>query len=213
MKSCHDFWVKKIKLLLENRIPLSNVSLYQNGFSRKEGFQLKEMNKARFVSVGGMLTAIAVIFQSAPVFLPVLGLALSPFSTLPIAIAAYLKISLGLAVYVSSAIILTLIYIQEAIILAFTTGLLGLAIGAFLYRKGLFISILLSSIVLTLGMGLLTYLLGIPVFGDFTSFGSIPVTIFVFFLFSLVYASIWNVCVRKFIDYLVKIKAFGNGID
>ncbi|MCD8509028.1 MAG: hypothetical protein LRY73_03500 [Bacillus sp. (in: Bacteria)] len=101
-----------------------------------------KMNSARFVSVGGMLTAFAVIFQSAPVFLPMVGLAFSPLSTLPIAIAAYLKISLGIAVYVSSALILTFIYLQEAIILVFTTGLLGVSIGTFLFRKGFFPSIL-----------------------------------------------------------------------
>ncbi|MDG5789891.1 hypothetical protein QA612_20760 [Evansella sp. AB-P1] len=53
------------------------------------------MNKAKFVCYGGILTAIAVIFQASPVFLPVIGLALSPFSTLPIAIAAFLKIICG----------------------------------------------------------------------------------------------------------------------
>ncbi|MBU9711472.1 hypothetical protein [Evansella tamaricis] len=159
-----------------------------------------EMNKARFVSVGGILTAIAVIFQAAPVFLPVIGLGLSPFSTLPIAIAAFLKTSLGFAVYGSTALLLTFIYIQEAIILIFTTGLLGITIGTFLFRKGIVISVLFSSIVLSLGMFLLTHFVGITLLGDFTNFGSILFTFFSFFLFSLIYTSIWNLFVRKLIQ-------------
>ncbi|MDQ0257779.1 hypothetical protein J2S74_005241 [Evansella vedderi] len=174
---------------------------------------MKKINKARIVSVGSILTAIAVIFQSAPVFLPVIGLAFSPFSTLPIALAAFLNRSLGISVYVATAFILTFIYIQEAIILIFTTGLLGITIGTFLYRKGLFVSILFSSLLLSLGMVFLTYFVGIAVFGNLTSTGPIPFTFFIFFSFSLIYASIWNICLRKFIDYLMKIKAFGNAVS
>ncbi|MFA9558236.1 hypothetical protein ACERII_13085 [Evansella sp. AB-rgal1] len=171
---------------------------------------MKEISKARFVSVGGMLTTIAVIFQSAPVFFPVVGLVFSPFSTLPIALAAFLNIPLGVSVYVASALILAFIYIQEAIILVFTTGLLGLSIGTFLYRKGMVLSIFFSSILLTLGMLLLTYFLGVAVFGDATTSARIPLTIFLFFAFSLMYAGIWSICLKKFIHYLLRVKALGN---
>ena len=95
------------------------------------------MNKVRFISIGGILTTITVIFQSAPVFLPAIGLLFSPLSTLPIAIAAFYNISLGITVFFSSALILTLVNVQEAIILLFTTGLLGIVIGTLLYRKGI----------------------------------------------------------------------------
>lgn len=84
------------------------------------------MNAVRFISIGGILTTIAVIFQSAPVFLPVIGLAFSPLSTLPIALAAFYNISLGIAMFFSSALILTLVSVQETVILLFTTGLLGI---------------------------------------------------------------------------------------
>ncbi|AFS77558.1 hypothetical protein Curi_c04830 [Gottschalkia acidurici 9a] len=57
------------------------------------------MNISRFICIGGILTTIAVLFQSAPVFLPAIGLALSPLSTLPIAIAAVSNISLGFTVF------------------------------------------------------------------------------------------------------------------
>ena len=167
---------------------------------------MKKMNIGRFICIGGILTALAVLFQSAPVFLPAIGLALSPLSTLPIAIAAVSNISLGLAVFFSSALILAIVSAQETIILLFTTGLLGIVIGALLYRKGILISILFSSIALSLGMIFLTYIVGISAFVDLTSSLSTPLTFLIFFSFSLVYASIWNICLRNFMNYLIKMK-------
>lgn len=164
------------------------------------------MNIVRFISVGGILTTIAVIFQSAPVFLPAIGLFFSPLSTLPIAIAAFYSTSLGITVFFSSALILTLVSVQESIILIFTTGLLGIAIGTLLYRKVTLVSILFSSIILSIGMILLTYVIGISAFGDLTSSISFPLTSLIFFSFSLIYASVWNICLKKFINYLIKIK-------
>ncbi len=154
------------------------------------------MNIGRFICIGGILTTITVLFQSAPVFLPTIGMALSPLSTLPVAIAAASNIALGFTVFFSSALILVLVSVQETIILLFTTGLLGIVIGTFLYRKGIIISILFSSIALSLGMILLTYIVGI-------SSLSTPLIFLIFFTFSLVYASIWNIYFRKFMNYLI----------
>lgn len=167
---------------------------------------MKKMNISRFICIGGILTTIAVLFQSAPVFLPTIGLALSPLSTLPIAIAAVSNISLGFTVFFSSALILVIVSAQETIILLFTTGLLGIVIGTLLYRKGIIISILFSSITLSLGMVFLTYIVGISAFVDLTNSLSTPLTFLIFFSFSLVYASIWNICFKIFMNYLIKIK-------
>src|SRR5690554_678507 len=104
------------------------------------------MSIARFISVGGILTAVTVLFQSAPLFFSVAGLALSPFSTLPIAIAAASNVSLGFAVFFSSILIQSIFSVEETIILFFTTGLLGIVMGTLLYRKGIVISIVFSSI-------------------------------------------------------------------
>lgn len=60
---------------------------------------MKKMTISRFICIGGILTTVAVLFQSAPVFLPAIGLDLSPLSTLPIAIAAVFNISLGFTVF------------------------------------------------------------------------------------------------------------------
>lgn len=159
-----------------------------------------------FICVGGILTTLAVIFQSAPVFLPAIGLFLSPLSTIPIAIAAFSNIFLGIAVFLSSVLILTMISIQESIILLLTTGVLGVVIGALLFRRGIISSILFSSVALYLGITFLTYIIGIPGFVDLANSFSTTLAFLIFFLFSLIYSSICNICIKKFINYLTKIK-------
>lgn len=171
----------------------------------KEEFHLKKMNKARFITMGGIFTTLTVLFQSAPVFLPAIGLFLSPFSTLPVAITAHYNIPLGISVFFSSLFILFFISGQEAIIFLFTTGLLGLVIGTLLYRKGILLSILFSFILLSLGIMSLTFIVGIPAFGELTSSVSFPFTLFIFASFSLIYVSGWNICMRKFMNNLYKI--------
>lgn len=168
---------------------------------------MKKMSTTWLVCIGGLLTTITVLFQAAPVFMPAIGLALSPFSTLPVAIASVFNIPLGFAVLILSALILILINVQEAIILLFTTGILGLTIGIFLYRKGIFTSILISSISLSLGMMCLTYIIQMSAFIEFTSSWSIPLSFLIFFLFSLTYSSIWNIGFKKFMNYLLKTKS------
>ncbi len=167
---------------------------------------MNKMSISRFICIGGILTALAVLFQSAPIFLPAIGLFLSPLSTLPIAIAAASNIPLGFTVFFSSVLILAIISMQELLILLFTTGLLGIVIGTLLFRKGILISILFSSITLFLGMTFLTYIVSIPAFVDLASSLSTSLTFLIFFLFSLIYASICNICLKKFMNYLIKIK-------
>lgn len=164
------------------------------------------MNKVRFVCIGGILTTATVLLQSAPVFLPAVGLALSPFSTLPVAIAAVFHVFLGFAVLIASALLLVMVSIQEAVILLFTTGLLGIVIGALLCRRGIIISILVSSMALCLGMICLTYIIHVPAFASLTDSLSIPLTFLIFYVFSFIYAAIWNGCFKKFMGYLVKTK-------
>lgn len=170
---------------------------------------MKKMSVGKLISIGGILTTVTVLFQSAPLILPMFGMALSPFSTLPIAIAAVINVSLGLTVFFSSTLILILFSVQETLILCFTTGLLGVVMGALLYRKGILISIFLSSIALTFGIIFLTYIVRFLAFVEFASSFSVTLTLIIFLIFSVVYTSICNVCFRKFMNYLMKIKEFG----
>lgn len=169
-------------------------------------FNLRKISIGRFVSIGSIFTAFAVLFQSAPLFLPMIGLVLSPMSTLPIALAAVINVSLGFTVFFSSIMILTLFSIQETIILTFTTGLLGIVLGTLIYRKGKKIAILLSSVALSIGIILITYIIR---FSAFINLGNLFPTFFaiiMIFMFSLVYSSIWYFFFKKFVNYLMRIK-------
>lgn len=159
------------------------------------------MSVVRSICIGGILTTIAVMFQSAPILLPAIGMALSPLSSLPIAFAAYFNLSLGISTLISSTIILIFISIEEALILLFTTGLLGVVLGV-LYQKSLLISILYSTMALTIGMIILTYIVGIAAFGDFTNSLSIIITVLIFIIFGIIYTTLWNIYFKKFIRYL-----------
>ena len=165
---------------------------------------MKKMSVVRFVCIGGILTTAAVLFQSAPVFLPMIGMALSPLSTLPIAIAAVSSIPLGFTVFFASAFILAVVSVQETVILIFTTGLFGIVIGTLLYRKGMVLSIFISSMALSLGIGFLTYIIGIPSFVEIAGQFSIPLAFLIFFSFSLAYAIIWHIGLKKLTNYLMK---------
>lgn len=158
---------------------------------------MKRIKIVQFICVGGLLTALTVLFQSAPVFLPAIGLALSPFSTLPIAIASSINPILGAAVLFSSTILLVFVSTQEAMILLFTTGLLGLVLGALLLRKGVFVTILASTFALTVGIIIMTYIVVIPAFVEFADSFSLPIVLLFFAGFSLVYVSVWGICFRK----------------
>ena len=123
---------------------------------------MKINNPAQIVSIGGILTTLAVLFQSLPVFLPGMGLIISPLATLPIALAAVGSTNLGVILLFSSTLILLLISPQEAVIFLFATGLLGLTLGAS-YNKRIPQSIATATITLFTGINILIHIVGIIV--------------------------------------------------
>lgn len=171
---------------------------------KRERSYLKESKWIHLISVGGLLVSITVLFQAAPVFLPFIGIGLSPLSTLPIAIAATINLLLGIMVFITSVLLLLFISTQEAMILLFTTGLLGSVLGALIYRKGRLVTILTSTIVLFIGMLLLTYVTVIPAFHDFTATISLAVVLIFYSVFASIYVTVWVIMFRKFSKYVTK---------
>lgn len=149
---------------------------------------------------------MTVMLQAAPVFLPAIGLVLSPLSTLPIALATYFHFSLGVAALVSSSLLLMIISAQEAVILLFTTGILGVAIGALLAQKRVVMASFIAGVVLTAGILALTYLIQIPLFLEVANSFSIFLAILVFYIFSFAYSLIWNILIRRIANHLMKAK-------
>ncbi len=166
----------------------------------------KNKTKINFIVEGGMFIALAVIFQSAPVFLPLLGMALSPFATLPIVLAAIRNASLGLTVYVGSSLILSLISLEESMIFVFTTGILGLVIGILLYRKGFIVTTIISGGILSLGITILTFIIGFFQLDDLVYSVSVFATILIFTVFSLSYAFVWVKLIKKLAKHINVLK-------
>lgn len=146
----------------------------------------------------GLLTTITVFLQTAPIYLPGLGMLLSLFSTLPVAIAAIISISFGINVYIASTLLLLMINLEEAIIFTLTTGIIGLLIGIFIFRFNLVLSIIISSVSLTIGMVILTYIIAIPGFKLLFENTKLYIVIIIYILFSLIYNSIWNIFISKY---------------
>ena len=164
----------------------------------------KKLSKAYVICRGGILTGITVLFQSAPVLLPAIGMALSPLSSLPVLLAAVIDIPMGIVVLLSSAIIIFMVSPQEAIIFILTTGPLGITIGCSLYRKGWILTLLLSTVCLFTGMVVLTYIVDIPAFGDLSKSFSLAIVLF-YLIFAFIYSSLWTFCIKRLISTLKKL--------
>ncbi|NLK00708.1 MAG: hypothetical protein GX318_05660 [Clostridia bacterium] len=159
---------------------------------RKE-FLTREQSESRgkWIAYAGLLAALAVILQSSPVFLPVVGLALSPLSSLPVIIGTLLFADRVLPMFLAAAALLFLVNVQEAVIFLLTTGPLGLTAALAViptipfWRKSL-----VTTSLLTCGILLLTFLVGLP--GLQNTVGSLNMPILLAIIaFSFLYSSLF----------------------
>ncbi len=163
------------------------------------------MNSRRLVygiTLGGVLTALTVLLQLAPLLLPGLGLVLSPFGTLPIAIAAAYHPLVGVLTLVTSGFIAAGFNPTEAVGLLLTSGPLGIALGLTGRGRGLVGPTLGGGAVLTAGILCLNNLLGIPAFGGARQLFPWLGAAGAYLLFALIYAFAWARVVRRVIGQL-----------
>lgn len=134
-----------------------------------------------------ILSSFAAIFQSAGGFMPGIGFAVSPLTTLPIFLATILSVKFGILAYIVTILLLLLIQPSELFIFPFTTGILGLALGA-TFPKSRLIVVLTAGASLFTGIIVLLYLFRFPVLGPAvgTSFQLLPFLLTA--LFCILYA-------------------------
>ncbi len=146
---------------------------------------------SKWITLAGLLTAIAVILHAAPTFLPVVGLALSPLSSVPIIIGALLFADRVLPMFLAVVALLLLINVQEAIIFLLATGPLGLTVTLVtvpvipLWRK-----FLIPTSLLTCGVLLLIFLVGLPGLQNIVSSLNVIILLAII-LFSFLYSSLF----------------------
>lgn len=115
-----------------------------------------------------LLSTLTAILQLTGNFLPIVGLIISPFATLPIMMAAFLSKRAAVYTYCISVAMLLLLQPSEFFVFPFTTGLLGLTFGIGLFTvKRRIVIVFLSSISLVFGISILLYLIKFPILGPF----------------------------------------------
>lgn len=112
--------------------PISDeVRLYQIIFNKHK--------KTMKLILGSIFACIAAILQAAGGFLPGMGYFISPLATAPILLCSMLSIRFGVVSYFLTIMLLFILQPTELFVFPFTTGLLGLGIGAsfYFFRKRL----------------------------------------------------------------------------
>ncbi|WP_236694098.1 hypothetical protein [Sporosarcina globispora] len=139
-----------------------------------------------------IFTCIAAILQAAGGFLPGIGYFLGPLATAPILVCSMFSIPFGVMSYFLTIMLLFILQPSELIIFPFTTGLLGLGIGASfsLFRKRLSI-IAIGTILLLIGIMSLIFIFHFPVLGPAVSASFSFLTAGSIFLFGFLYSWLW----------------------
>lgn len=171
-------------------------------FTSKDFLLAPPRTKSHSITLGAMLGSIAVILQFAGA-LGGAGYAFSMMSTLPIVLASAAALQTGVLAYLLAVSMLLLIQPSELIVFAFTTGLLGLSLGAALhfFRSKLLI-VSLTGASLTFGIGLIIDLFGFPLLGPELTSVLPPKILLPVFLGSAAYSWIWLVLSLKLIRLL-----------
>ncbi|CAH0318059.1 hypothetical protein SRABI96_05319 [Peribacillus sp. Bi96] len=140
--------------------------------------------------LGSIFACMAAILQAAAGFLPGIGYFLSPLATAPILLCSMFSIPFGVMSYFLTIMLLFILQPTELIVFPFTTGLLGLGIGAsfYLFRKRLSI-IATGAILLMLGIMSLIFIFHFPVLGPAVSVSFSFLT--TGFLFAFSYSWLW----------------------
>ncbi|WP_460072533.1 hypothetical protein [Priestia megaterium] len=164
------------------------------------------LSKTKLLVSGALFASLAAFFQSAGGFLPGIGFFISPLSTAPILFCFILSLPLGFITYTLTNLLLLIIQPSELIIFPFTTGILGMGIGAsfYFFKKRLYI-IISGATLLTVGIITLLCVFKFPVLGPVISKNFSLSTAGFIFLFDFLYSWIW---VELSLAYFKKSKTF-----
>lgn len=146
------------------------------------------MSRTKLIVLGAFFTSLAVVFQLIPVLFSEVFVLTTMLSALPIYMIAKMNPQIGIAGYIAAAILISLFSVHEGLFFLCTNGVVGLALGGTHYytnKKTIIFSV--SSLCLTLALSIMTFIIGIPVFGFVIETG-VLMQIFILLVFSLVYS-------------------------
>jgi hypothetical protein len=173
--------------------------------------EFRKHTKAKRLVLGSFLACMAALLQAAGGFLPGIGYFISPFATLPILIGAMFSLQKGVMAYFLTILLLFILFPSELVVFPFTTGLLGLGIGAaFSFFKRRISIIFIGAILLNLGIMSLLYVFRFPVLGPAVSDSFSFLTAGIIFLFSFLYSWLW---VELALFFFKKLTMLTNYVD
>ncbi|WP_421379752.1 hypothetical protein ACOJQI_16190 [Bacillus salacetis] len=155
-----------------------------------------------------LMTSISVLLQASGTFIPVIGVFISPFATLPILLSSNVSIHYGALSYICASITLGIISPEESLIFFLTTGALGLVLGAGLHLKiNKFVSIFFASLILTIGSLIMVFLLEFPLLGPLSPKNTNTLlTFFILIILFITYSFLWEAFGRRVIKKIERQK-------
>ena len=154
--------------------------------------EFHKLTKAKRLVLGSFLACMAAVLQAVGGFLPGIGYFISACATLPILIGAMFSLRMGVTSYFLTILLLFILFPSELVIFPFTTGLLGIGIGAaFSFFNRRLSIIFIGAILLTVGIMSLLYVFRFHVLGPALSDSFSFLTAGSIFIFSFLYSWLW----------------------
>lgn len=159
---------------------------------RLSQIRFNKHNKTMRLVLVSIFAGIAGILQAAGGFLPGIGYFISPLATAPILLCSMFSISFGVMSYFLTIVLLFILQPTELIVFPFTTGLLGLGVGAsfYFFRKRISI-IVTGTIPLMLGIMSVLFIFRFPILGPAVSDSFSFLTTGSIFIFAFLYSWLW----------------------
>jgi hypothetical protein len=159
---------------------------------RSSQLNFHHYKRTRKLILASIFACLAAILQSFGGFFPGVGYLISPLATAPILLCSLLSIPYSFMSYLLTMMLLVILQPTELIIFPFTTGIVGLGIGASFHFLRKRISIIATgSVLLALGIISLLFILRFPVLGPGVSGSFSLLTTGSILLFTFVYSWIW----------------------
>lgn len=124
------------------------------------------MTNTKKIAAGGLLAGLAAMFQLAPFLFSELFALFTLLSAMPIYIISRLSPRIGLGAAFITCVLTTVLSPHEGLLFLFTNGPVGLSLGICCYYKTRdTTNILITSLILTITLCIMNFIIGIPVFG------------------------------------------------
>lgn len=167
--------------------------------------KINAFSHAKKIVVIAFFSAMAAIFQSAGIVAG-FGYLISFLATAPIIMMVFFSLVHGLMGYILTVLLLLVLAPSELIVFPFTTGLLGLGLGAgMLYFKKRIAVIAFSAFWLCAGISVILYMFRFPVLGPMVETSFSIKAVAAIYVFSLFYSWFWVEISRVIIGKLIMI--------